>query len=417
MNKLKLTTFLLLFVFQNGISQTEPREIKFFQYLVDTLNNSLRIIIEQQSSYDFHGNLSSQITKVYDADENSSNWKGEFYNYDKNNLLIKKVERRYNKDVDLWITLGWEDYKYNENGCLVEEKSTTNIGGETWLRIIYTRNSDCQITSSLTELSNGFSGLEPQEYFTRVYYPDGNFYEEDIYNFSSDTSYFVSRGIHSFDANGKILDQLYAYNISSQDIIFGTKVSHEYDENNNIIGVSNFNKNFVTGEWRLYKKRIYENEYDENGFLIKILTEEWNYGGGNPPYENLFYHQQSEYKNSCEGLVEEAYFSRMMPNDEYLNRYVYEGTNQCLDLEKINLQILISPNPSEGDFKITSSIFQTGNTDVLVFSIDGKVLLQTKEISRCKSSSLDLSFLQNGFYFLQLRNGDHFVKEKIVIAK
>ena len=81
------------------------------------------------------------------------------------------------------------------------------------------------------------------------------------------------------------------------------------------------------------------------------------------------------------------------------------------------MNISVFPNPSNGIFNIVSPIFQTGNTEIVVYTIDGKVLLEKTEISRSTSSSIDLSLIQNGIYFLQLRNEDHFVKTKIVITK
>jgi len=44
-------------------------------------------------------------------------------------------------------------------------------------------------------------------------------------------------------------------------------------------------------------------------------------------------------------------------------------------------------------------------------------LLQKTENSRATFSNIDLSHLQNGVYILHLRNGEHFVNAKIVIAK
>ena len=93
--------------------------------------------------------------------------------------------------------------------------------------------------------------------------------------------------------------------------------------------------------------------------------------------------------------------------------------NECIliALSDNELNLTINPNPSQGFFQISSSIFKTGNTDILVYSIDGKVLLHENEKSRCESSSIDLSSMQNGLYFLKLQNGKHFLKTKVVIAK
>lgn len=184
----------------------------------------------------------------------------------------------------------------------------------------------------------------------------------------------------------------------------------EYDENDNLKFYKNFTRLSDSVDWDLNSIYEYIYEYDENNFLISRKLEQTTPLNASPSLLFSF-----EYKNSCVGIHESAegdHGSRIIREE-----YTYEGINECLDLENLDLNLFIYPNPSDGNIKLTSSIFQTGNTDISVFSTDGKVLLQTKEISRCESSSIDLSFLPNGLYILHLSNGDHFVNEKIVIAK
>ncbi len=142
-----------------------------------------------------------------------------------------------------------------------------------------------------------------------------------------------------------------------------------------------------------------------------MLTYNFDPPTFNPNYDNTIH-----YKNTCEGILELKEIvnvSAFISKEEFL----YEGKNECINFENENLNIQIYPNPSSGYFDIYSSIFQSGDTRIIVYSMDGKVLLQKTERSRSASSAIDLSFLQNGFHILQLRNGDHFVKSKIVIAK
>jgi len=40
--------------------------------------------------------------------------------------LERKLFRGYNPDVDLFISVYWIDYKYNDAGCLIEETKTYN---------------------------------------------------------------------------------------------------------------------------------------------------------------------------------------------------------------------------------------------------------------------------------------------------
>lgn len=418
MEKIILTTILLLFFFQNGISQTEPREIKYFHYKSNWQGDDFRKTYETEKSYDANDNLSTLIIKVYNEDETIKYWLSRFYEYDTNIFLKKYTASRYNQDVDLWITNFWVDYQYNQNGCLVEEQTTQNIGGQISRRLTYTRNSDCQITSQLEEwLANGFD-LSLKDYFTRFYHSDGISYDEKLYSHSSigGSLYLkIDRKI-IFGQNKKTSKTYWTIFNSSEDTLYHVQNFYTYDEYDNIILNSEYRNQSING-WQLHRQTFYENEYDENGFLTKKNTEVWGYDITNLPDGILNYTKENIYQNSCEGIVEE--YTRKEGESKNLDvyEYVYEGINECLDIENLDLDVTISPNPSDGKVEIYSSIFKTGNTDISLFGIDGKVLLQKKEISRCESSSIDLTSLSNGIYIFHLQNGDHFVNEKIVIAK
>ncbi len=416
MKKLLAAVFLPIFFFQNGISQSTPREIKYVRYTNEWGNNELSKAYETESFYNNDGNISSKIIKVYNTDESIQIWQGGFYEYDENNLLKKYTTRRYNQAVDLWITTRWIDYKQDQNGCRTEEKTTQNIGGQISRRVTYTRDADCQITSELVEwLGNGID-LSPKDYYTRVYHSDKISYDELFYRYSmiGDSLYLFKNRKVLYGQNKEIEEAYWTIFDTIEDTLIIAKNCYTYDEQNNLTSNTEYRVQ-NTNALELNQQILYENEYDENDFLIRKKTEVWDYDSNlsdlvfNLSYENI-------YRNSCEGIVEEYTKSYEQTSVKYRYKFAYEGTNECLDFDILDLSITIFPNPSDGQIEITSSIFQTGNTDILVFSTDGKVLLQKNEGSRCETSFIDLTSMQNGIYILQLQNGKHFVNEKIVIA-
>lgn len=373
---------------------------------------------ERINTYDENDNLIFRELKGYNAPNQTLYWRGGFYEYDATNLLKKYSNKRYNPDVNLWITISWTEYKYDANGCRNEATTFSNVGGMITRRVTYTHNENCQMTSEKTEwLSNGFD-LDVKDLYTRTYYADGRSYDETLFkkSFLADTLYTAYQLTNILTENENTIEFYQTVFNSDQDTLYSSKIFYEYDEFENVTLSTTYLISENTNGWELSRQRFYENEYDVNDFLIGKKTEQWHYDEPNPPHENLYFRQDFSYKNSCEGINEEYTVSFEDTGRENRYEYIYQGMNDCLELNKIDLQITVSPNPSNGEFKISSPIFQTGNTDILIFSLDGKVLLQKNEKSRSESSFIDLRSMQNGIYILQLQNGKHFVNEKIVIA-
>ncbi len=413
-----LSLFILLF-FQIGNGQTEPLLQKYTRSSNNGPGTDFWKTAERENFYDLQNNLIRRILKGYTGAGEMLYWQGSFYEYDTNNRLKKCTSKRYNPDVDLWITNFWIDYKYDPNGCRIEEATTANIGGMVTRKVTYTRNEHCQMTSELTEWRPNGIDLVPKDLFVREYHSDGKSYDEKFYQqyLSSDSLRLSSLRKSIFDENENILEEHQTNLNSDQDTLSYNKLIYDYDEFQNVTLTTSYSKYEYNSDWKLKRKRFHHNEYDENGFLIRKEMEQWEYDEPNPPTENLYYRQSFVYRNSCEGINEEYTVNLGNTGKDVRYEFVYQGINECLDLEKIDLHISISPNPSNGEIEITSPVFQTGNTDILVFGTDGKVLLQKNESSRCESSSIDLTSMQNGIYILQLQNGKHFVNEKIVIAK
>ena len=420
MKRTILIFLLFLLFFQIGWTQEEPQLQKYITYLDNLLypTYGTSVIKTNDFKYDNSGNLMENVEKEYSYFTGGVvNWTGHFYEYDSNNQLTKDSYRRYNKDVDLWITIKWFDYEYNENGCLVAETRTTNIGGAKEIKI-YERNEDCQINSLIIKWQlSSTGGIKCISFHQWEYFADAISFEKKSFWIEYDiidTIDLYAIYQEEYNEHQKLKERFQIHMDSNIDTAIQFKEVYDYDEFGNEISNKIYSRTPNSIDWHTLIDWISFNTYDEFDFLIAKRKERIN--NDFTPYTIIESHEIT-YEKSCEDLEEFRVEHNIMEEEIYSFESIYSGENKCLDIENIDLEIFTYPNPSGGKFSINSPIFQTGNTEILVFSTDGKVLLQKTEVSRSESSSLDLSFLQNGFYILQLRNGNHFVKEKIVIAK
>ncbi len=404
MKNIILTSILLLFFLQFGISQSEPRIKEYYNSIKYSNVDTFLTYEKKYYDYDVFGNLISEIRKYYNDAGTLTNWDGTFYEYTSNHLPKKESIKRYNPDVDLWITEEWIEYKYDLKNCLVEEIHIANIGGLT-KRISYEVNDKCQWLFNYVETPDWWNDT----LLVQISYEERDYY----YDVSGDSAYLDRWNFHFFDEKENLIEYHYIFTQTQHTGHYESRTTIEYDQFNNPTMRKSYRRYSEYDDWDLWFTFNFYNEYDNNGFLIGKREELISSSSiANPNYAHTF-----QYKNSCEGIHEIINIENTEYGTKRIEEFIYEGINDCLSLEKINLEIEVYPNPSTGIFNITSPIFKTGNTEILVYSIDGKALLQKTEISRSSSSSIDLSLMQNGLYILQLRNGDHFVKGKIVIAK
>ncbi|MFK8006388.1 MAG: T9SS type A sorting domain-containing protein [Saprospiraceae bacterium] len=419
MKKIILTSLLFLFLFQIGKSQQEPLLKKYIESFKYSSADTFTVVHEIFYNYDQFNNLIFEESKEYTNSGSLWKQKGISYEYYPNHLLKRKNFRRFNSDVDLFITEDYIEYKYDDNNCLVEEIFFENIGGKLTKKNIYTPNENCRWDFKYVYFRSGSTNtnLRLGYHLERIYFPDEISYEERLigHTFSGDSTYMEEWNVQIFDEHENLVEQIYVDSQAYHGGYREDKYVIAYDIFNHRTSRTVYERTFDTVDLDLKYIFSHNNNYDENGSLTKRVNELVSYSTG-VPIINSNYSNIETIKNTCEGIVE---LIDILHESGYREReqFIYEGKNDCIDLNKIYLSMRVFPNPSDGFFEIFSPIFQTGNTEIIVYSIDGKALLQKAENNRSRFSMLDLSFLQNGFYILELRNGDHFVKEKIVIAK
>lgn len=411
---------ILVFTFlQFGNSQSTPLIEKYIRSVKQSSVDTFTIMDEKFYEYDANENLISKIHKSYFDDGSLRDWKGIFFEYHPNKKIAKETTKRYNPTVNLWINEKWIDYKYDLNNCKIEEIHTENSGGDS-LILSYVQNNNCQWS---VKLATGTSPLDPSlfiPYFRceRFYDNDNKSYEEKFFLYFTfiDTSFQQNTNYYTYDESENLIEQKTIYN---RDNPFSSgyldrKLHIEYDQFENPIEVNYFEKASDTLPWELVKTQYLFNDYDEKDFLVQKRLDSYK---SPPPHltpDNSYFYK---YEYTCDGLQELVQTENFEDGSITLQQYIYKGKNECFDLDEKNLSLEVSPNPSSGIFNITSPIFESGDTEIIVFTIDGKKILQKNENSRSTTSSIDLTSFENGFYILQLRNGKHYLTSKIIFTR
>ena len=87
-------------------------------------------------------------------------------------------------------------------------------------------------------------------------------------------------------------------------------------------------------------------------------------------------------------------------------------SDEIIQGEDDQLDVVVYPNPNNGYFTLMSSIIQ-GNTVVEIYNLIGKKVFESP-IS-LKSTELDISHQPKGVYLLKVSSGDKQYTERIVI--
>lgn len=353
--------------------------------------------VENNFKYDIYGNVIEEDGIFFDVLNNDSiiNWTGIKYDFNFENQLFKKTEREYNWEIDLWINSSFEDYFYDNQGCLKESIHQSNSINSTRSKIEYIRDNDCKILQEIRNYDIDGINTSPEYGEVNYEYFNDNSYQRE-YSLTIGT-FFIYKVLGTYTKDGDLL-HLVRYSTD------GINITSEY---------------FYDYDFRYY----------DNGLIKKKKTTEHrlDYSLDNIPSDtiNLLSINTSKYFYNCDGTIaqEQTTSYTVTANnwffivpDSTITDYFYEGKNDCFDFENKSFAE-IHPNPTVDFIKIKSPLFGSGDTVIRIFDLVGRVLLETKNNFRKESFKLDLPDLPNGGYIVQLTSRDQVVNKKIIIAK
>ena len=392
-----LIPFLFLF-FQKINGQDEPRLVKSAEYYLDISNDIFLQASDVFYDYDHDGNLINQVFKRYDDEGEIISWRGWKSDYNQEGLLAQSTFRRYNWDLDIWINEAFYHYEYDANGCKVKEAYQENLVNGNKSEEFFINNEDCQPVQSEYRYYRADTLFYKLQYFneylngkkhkrTRLYY--------DIYD--TTTVKFISHILYNEYEDIFLSTE---YRLENSDTLISTIFSHELEYT------------FEPTTDLLMKKNV-KSEFSSPGSvglnIFNSTTEEYIYN------------------YSCDGLlIQEDLYRESNFNvwglDITSNRkktlFSYEGENPCFNAyDRISFPVDIFPNPATSFVQLESLLFESGNTNLKIVDVSGRVVLEKDIIVRTFETSLDVGDLPNGTYIIQLTSGELFINKKLVVVR
>jgi len=399
MKNLLLFLFFLFLFFQKINGQVEPRLVeKLTEEYSESLNKWVEKI-QEIYKYDFRGNKIEYAIITYSLIGEIESWEGIKYEYDTNDLLQKETVRRYNWEVGIWVNEYWIDYFYDENGCVEERHRLYNLEPINWIEIAETEDNCLEKSYTL-------------------YHVDAN-----------DSLVFGKTMKFAYDDRNRIFYSklsIYVYDNFIGERILISEISEQGFNDQN-------DRTFLRQYWidsvgfRTSLDDFYLNEYEYEFYLNNKIERKfisrYRYDPSVNPDTLAKGTKEILYEYSCDGLIvkEEITDSRYVITGDtlYVHQrcfYTYEGEDSCFDFDNKSTAT-IYPNPTAGEIQIESPLFESGNTQIKVLDVNGRVLLEKLIYSRETKHQFDGSGLPNGTYIFHLLSGKHFVSKKIVIIK
>lgn len=371
---MKRITFLLLMFFSylSTFGQSLPKLSERLYYEEFTPDS---IILSNHTFYKYNGDglIENKIRYTY-QDTEISVTSGDFYEYNNANLLMKKLHRRKSEVVDLWLTISWIDYFYDNNGCIAREEYTHNTvdNKDTTL---YVRDFNCNLLEY-------WNSRQPEIHLKYEYLDTLGSYIESIER----DERIVQTSEYIYNEYGFIenVKKNYYSDTVQQIITYWSEIDYRY------------NYTFEA----------------ETGFLINIHREIYRSNMENPLPEYSGDYEWS-YDYYCYGL--KKYFRPKLGGN--IIKWKYEGLNDCFDKSRDKIEVIVFPNPTYGQLTIESPILESGNTRIQIFGLDGRNYYDWTSSQISTLQEFDFSFLNNGVYLIYLSSSGSFATSKLIIAK
>ncbi|MBU0490127.1 MAG: T9SS type A sorting domain-containing protein [Bacteroidetes bacterium] len=380
----------------------------------------------------------------------------------------------YNNDGNLETVLnkGWENnawvitmrytYFYDSIGNMVEELGEglhNNVWVNSW-RNIYQYDSNGNIIEQLNEWWQNIDWVNDQR-TTYLCDSSGNDLIVVVENWDNNNWKYSYRSSYSYDSNGNKITSMYEnWDIWEGDWTYSSRESYSYDYNDNLLSkiredwedslwvylgkdtymynglgkvISWLYEVWQNDEWIYYSFSTYSYDVDQN--LIAQLFEKWS----DSTWTNcaLLTYTFDANHNSIAGKFEQwingdwhissanvdlCIFTNGEIDLKIYNRYRYEASFQSFtsgidneDNNKFDCSLIISPNPSSGNFTISFSRIENQTAKLTVTNTLGEIVKTIELVSGQTDYNVDISGAAAGVYFVSLQTDNGSAVQKIVV--
>lgn len=298
-------------------------------------------------------------------------------------LLLTSVTLNWNSSSSTWVNSSKRDFiDYDVNQKLLELityswNSSLSIWNENF-RSVYTRNGSGKVLQSLTYSWSGswdYNGKTIYDY-------DANNNNIHYYSYSWNGSTWASSSetFFIYDIyNQSIESRSYLWSQPLASMVEYYKSTQSYDLGGNVIEQINFTWNTANSTWLNNLKSMNTYDLDDNRVQTSIYM--WN--------EPSSIWDNSVWEVLCSSIT---------------------NTNEVQDYNAIE----IYPNPSNGLIFLDLQNKNLPFENIKVFTLDGKVVFENSNINM---TTLDLTFLPTGIYYVAIKDGLTTYRKKLVLMK
>jgi hypothetical protein len=325
------------------------------------------------------------------------------YTYDSNHNLL--TERRQSRSNGLWVNFSQFATTYDSNHNILTERhqiwrNNSWVNGDYYYQFTYTYDDSNR--NMLTKLQQSWSNDSwvNLNQITYTYDSNNNMLTELRRNWSNDSWVNRSQITYTYDSNNNIQTKLLKIWMENNSLGNYSLITTTYDSKHNLL--TELQQRWGNNSW--INDRQYLMAYDENG--NSTSAESWNWINeswqpwGNGIFSDitiwLYYNNmQSTFGGlSCDKMT--ASYKKV--NGDYTNVEPIATSE--------SETISIYPNPTTGEFQIRNSGFEI--QDIRIFNLSGAYVFNSRQ------TTLDVSHLPAGMYFVQLTTEKGIVTKKLV---
>lgn len=387
-------------IFYNGAGL--PTSVTFQTLVSGTWENTGQF----NTTYDANNNELSSTYKSW----NGTFFKNEFqdvYTYDANHNQTSDIYQEWNGTA--WVNSDGNIDMYDGNNNLISELSQ-NWNGTSWDNyslVTNTYNANKNILSGTHQTWNDID-LVWVNSSRELYTYDANnnlitytsqYWDEDIIGW--DDSGLIT---YTYNASNHPVSQLYQYWDGTKWVNYYNFI-YTYNASQDL--TNTLGQSWNVSNWDNASRTT--NTYNGNHQLIKSLREDWDGAwiratlSYNTYGENDFLESYSDRNFNIDGVI-------VTDGDSTLN--FFHTITATHDVQTDDLNITVSPNPSNGKFTINS---KDALQSLEVYNLLGERMFSVNEANGQTSTEINLADYGKGIYLISMRDGKKIINRKVVV--